>query len=220
MVKWSLWSLRQLQQLAKGAGSASFSEQDPDDPRSEQAWEWTDKCRVLFPCFRWSTASFDVHSYHGICEWRSAGLTFRSRFTTRAGCSKIKRRPPWPSCFAVWERAVNIIRVYVCHCLYVFLERTCNIIIHYDIIYKLSLSHSAGANLRNIIVEYQHFCIPHNHCFSNLNPMPAHGWASTGASFLWRLKTVVCQVSNLFASTQNVWMLMMLSRLCQELRAT
>ena len=28
---------------------------------------------------------------------------------------------------------------------------------HYDIIYKLSLSHSAGANLRNIIVEYQHF---------------------------------------------------------------
>ena len=61
--------------------------------------------------------------------------------------------------------------------------------------------------------------IPHNHCFSNLNPMPAHRRSSTGASFLWSLKTRVCKFSNLFASTQNVWMLMMLA-LCQELRAT
>ena len=162
-------------------------------------------CPILSLCHL-STA---IMIYRGIREWRSADHTFRSRFTTRAGCSKIKPRPTWPSCFAVRERAFNIIGMFVIvwHCLYFFWTgHETLILIHYYIMYKLSLSHT-GVQTYGISALVFHRTISSatstqcplidDHL---LVPLFFGVWIHMSAEF-----------SNLFASNQHVWMLMVLA---------
>ena len=144
---WIVWGSRrrvdcEVKTLAKGAGSDGFSEQDADDPRSEQAWEWTDKWRdvesvasmfslehsVLW-CPQISQSHFQEQIYdtRGLLKDQTkADLTFMLRSEP-----KIKQNVFVIVCIVFWGHE------------------------HNDSHVQIVLSHSAGATLRNIM-EFQH----------------------------------------------------------------